>query len=192
MVSFRSGFILFLEDQKFPIHSVEIKGIAPNKYFTPSLIYLPHENSLQTFSWLNLNKKMVALVAEVNPVPEEMNWKFLVTLNSFGTWKKEKKNVFIWNYFLFPVFWSRILYCLASNNVNTATQSWSSWKGNRFIHYIRNTAHKLRRLAWWGFSSHFDCWHATTLPEKNYTSSALGARDWLYTLKPNHPEFSRT
>lgn len=37
---------------------------------------------------------MVALVAEVNPVPEEMNWKFLVTLNSFGTWKKEKKKKF--------------------------------------------------------------------------------------------------
>lgn len=49
MVSFWSGFILFLEEQNFPIHNVEIKGIAPN-HFTPSLIYLHHENSLQTFS----------------------------------------------------------------------------------------------------------------------------------------------
>ena len=57
MVSFWSGFILFLGEQNLHIHNVEIKGIAPNKYFAPSLIYLPNENSLQTSSSLNLSKK---------------------------------------------------------------------------------------------------------------------------------------
>jgi len=38
MVSFWSGFILFVGEQNLHIHNVGIKGIAPNKYFTPSLI----------------------------------------------------------------------------------------------------------------------------------------------------------
>lgn len=51
-VYFWSGFTFFLREQN---HNVDIKGIAPDKYFTPSLIYLPNENSLQTSSWLNLS-----------------------------------------------------------------------------------------------------------------------------------------
>lgn len=57
LVSFWSGFTLFLGEQNLHICNVEIKGIAPNKYFTPSLIYLLNENSLQTSSWRNLSKK---------------------------------------------------------------------------------------------------------------------------------------
>lgn len=90
MVPFWSVFILFLGEQNLHIPNVEIKSITPNKYFTPSLIYLPNENSLHTSSWLNLSKKMVTLIAEANPVSEEISWKFLLTLNSLGTWIKKK------------------------------------------------------------------------------------------------------
>lgn len=54
MVYFWSGFTTFLGEQN---HSVDMKGIASDKYFTPSLIYLPNENSLQT-SWFNLSQKL--------------------------------------------------------------------------------------------------------------------------------------
>lgn len=151
------------------------------------MIHLSNENSLQTSSWLNLKRKMVTLLAEANPVSEEISSKLLLTLNSHGMWRK-KRILSIWSFFLFPMSWRRILLLSHLRYFQLLLPRHNLLeKEMNFILYLRNTAHEHDRgILTTGMLLHF--------VKKNFTSSlALGAGNWIYHMIEAYcPKLSRT
>lgn len=129
LLFFWSGFILCLKEQNFLIHDMKMKGAAPNKYFTLSLTYLPHENSLKPPLGSIWVKKY-----DINSGSECSFWgdRLQISVNLELTWNmKEDKNYFHLKWHSFSNNVKENAHIVSPEIMyTTAIQMWSSWEGN--------------------------------------------------------------